>query len=693
MKQKSLLRSLLLLFSLIVGVGSAWAADVTDVLNQTLTGVTGTSYSSWSDKTSVSEAVYAGNSAGGNSSIQLRSSNNNSGIVTTASGGKVKTITVTWNSNTQSGRTLNVYGKNSAYSGAADLYDTSKQGTLLGTIVYGTSTELTVTGDYEYIGFRSASGAMYLTSVSIVWETGGSTLTESDFALTGAPVALSFDLNNSSAQTISYTTSSTGAVTVSESDYVTITVDESNKKITVTPKAVTPSARTITVNQAATDTYAAGSATFTVSITAKHAVKFSVNGVITTTDEVNEGAAIVFPADPEDIAGKSFVGWTATAIDGTTNNAPTFVTSATMGTADVTYYAVFANVTKGNHKNVVDEITASDLTATSTTYTDFSDVEITSAAKYAGNSAKDDSGNIQMRSKNSNSGIVSTTSGGRLKSVNITVGSGSNTIDVYGSNTAYDSAGNLYATGSNSKQGTKLGSVSATGTITVTEDYAYVGIRSNNGAIYLSSISITWETGTPDTYSNYCTTVPAPESVSATIASSGYTTFCSPYDLSFESVPNLEAAYVVTTSTAETATLKKVTAVPAETGVILKGTKGTTVTIPVAEYTGEAISNILVGTLTATPVETETVYVVSGGEFKLFAGTEIPAGKAYLPADKIGGNAPSLSFDFGGETTSINSLTPALSQEEGVYYDLSGRRVAQPTKGLYILNGKKVLVP
>ena len=183
-------------------------------------------------------------------------------------------------------------------------------------------------------------------------------------------------------------------------------------------------------------------------------------------------------------------------------------------------------------------------------------------------------------------------------------------------------------------------------------------------------------------------------SVSATIASSGYTTFCSPYDLSFESVSNLEAAYVVTTSTASTATLKKVTAVPGGTGVILKGTTPGAVTIPVAEYTGEAISNILVGTLNATHVETETVYVVSGGEFKKFAGTEIPAGKAYLPASAIDGvNAPSLSFDFGGETTFINSLTPALSQEEGVYYDLSGRRVAQPTKGLYIVNGKKVLVP
>ncbi len=157
-------------------------------------------------------------------------------------------------------------------------------------------------------------------------------------------------------------------------------------------------------------------------------------------------------------------------------------------------FALIVGVGSAWADDVTDVITASDLAATSTTYTDFSGVSITSDAVYAGQSAKDGSGNIQMRSKNSNSGIVSTTSGGKLKSVKITVGSGSNTIDVYGSNIAYNSAADLYATGTNSKQGTKLGSVTETGTITVTGDYAYVGIRSNNGAIYLSSIEITWET-------------------------------------------------------------------------------------------------------------------------------------------------------------------------------------------------------
>lgn len=143
---------------------------VTDVLNQKFTGISGSSYTDFSGKTGASGAVYAGQCAGSNSSIQLRSKNNNCGIVTTDTGGKAKKVTVIWESHTMEGRTLNIYGKNTAYSSASDLYDDAKQGTLLGSITYGTSTEVTISGDYTYIGFRSAADAMYLSEVQIVWE-------------------------------------------------------------------------------------------------------------------------------------------------------------------------------------------------------------------------------------------------------------------------------------------------------------------------------------------------------------------------------------------------------------------------------------------------------------------------------------------------------------------------------------------
>ena len=176
MKKTILFKTMLLLCALIVGNSSAWAEEVIDELDNAFTGVTGSSYSSWSGKTSKSSAVYAGNSAGSNSTIQLRSSNNNAGVVTTASGGKVKSITVTWNSGTADARILNIYGKNEAYEAATDLYNSTKQGTLLGALKCEDADKgvsvLTIEGDYEFIGFRSASGALYLDKVEITWETG-----------------------------------------------------------------------------------------------------------------------------------------------------------------------------------------------------------------------------------------------------------------------------------------------------------------------------------------------------------------------------------------------------------------------------------------------------------------------------------------------------------------------------------------
>ena len=149
-------------------------APLVDVLDRAFTGVTGTSYTDWSEKTGASGAVYAGNSAGGNSAIQLRSSGNNSGVITTASGGNVRKIVVVWQTNTANRRMVNFYGSHTPYTSASELYDEETQGTLLGTLVYEEGAraayEITVKDDYEYIGFRSESGALYLTEVDITWE-------------------------------------------------------------------------------------------------------------------------------------------------------------------------------------------------------------------------------------------------------------------------------------------------------------------------------------------------------------------------------------------------------------------------------------------------------------------------------------------------------------------------------------------
>ena len=133
------------------------------------TGMSGSTYGDWDSVTKTTSAVYAGNSAGGYNAIQLRSSNNTSGIITTTSGGNISKVSVVWNSNTYNGRKLDVYAKNTAYTSASDLYDSSTQGTKIGSIDFGSTTELSISDSYSYVGVRSNNSALYLDSISFTW--------------------------------------------------------------------------------------------------------------------------------------------------------------------------------------------------------------------------------------------------------------------------------------------------------------------------------------------------------------------------------------------------------------------------------------------------------------------------------------------------------------------------------------------
>ena len=133
-------------------------------------------YSDWSNTSDGSGKTYAGYSTtqSNKNNMQFKSNDSVSGIVVTASTtGKVAAkITVEWDTETASGRTLDVYGKTSAYSAVSELYSSKsdEQGTMLGSITYGTSTELVIDGSYEYIGLRSKSGAQYIVSITIQWK-------------------------------------------------------------------------------------------------------------------------------------------------------------------------------------------------------------------------------------------------------------------------------------------------------------------------------------------------------------------------------------------------------------------------------------------------------------------------------------------------------------------------------------------
>ncbi len=171
------MKKLLLSLAMAVGMVSvAGAVEVTDVLNQEAVGNKGTSYSDYTlaaEKTN-SGAAYALQCAGDKGSIQLRSKNNNSGVVSTTSGGTLKKVVVTWNSGTVAARVLNIYAADEAFT-IAGLYGNDAP-TPVATMTCSEATDgvstYTFETDYKYIAFRSADGAMYLTSIDITWETG-----------------------------------------------------------------------------------------------------------------------------------------------------------------------------------------------------------------------------------------------------------------------------------------------------------------------------------------------------------------------------------------------------------------------------------------------------------------------------------------------------------------------------------------
>ncbi len=165
-----------------------------DTLNQELTGVTHTAnnppYVSTDEKSvTTSSARYMFNCAGNYNSIALTPTNP-VGIVTTASGGKVKKISITFNSNTQINSGIRLYGKNTAYTSPANLWSSSiaSSGTSIGTIAKRDNVNTKVAtlpeahSNYSYIGIVP-NGRVYIDEIKVYWDYTDDTVTISNAKL------------------------------------------------------------------------------------------------------------------------------------------------------------------------------------------------------------------------------------------------------------------------------------------------------------------------------------------------------------------------------------------------------------------------------------------------------------------------------------------------------------------------------
>ena len=177
-----------------------------------------------------------------------------------------------------------------------------------------------------------------------------------------------------------------------------------------------------------------------------------------------------------------------------------------------------------------------------------------------------------------------------------------------------------------------------------------------------------------------------------TITSAGYATLYAPVALT---IPDGVTAYIATDK-GEYLTLTAIEGgvIPASTGVILKGEASTynfgITTGGSAE--DDNVLNVLTGTVAAI-TRPDGSYILStstdhGVGFYKDGVRTIPGFKSYLPAAQ--GVRGFLGFNF-DDPTAISVIEAAMNAGKAIY-DLSGRRVENPTNGLYIVNGKKVFI-
>jgi len=488
--------------------------------------------------------------------------------------------------------------------------------------------------------------------------------------------------NSVPAWTPSYTYESDNeAVAMVDEDGVIYCVAKGTATITVTPN--------ISVSD---ENYKVGtSLTLDIEVTKPfHHVIFSVNGVASAPESVEEDAAITFADVPSELDGKSFIGWKAdTGIDGTTDTAPTTVTSANMGSADITYYAVYANV------------------SSTTVWTRLTAADVNEAGVYAILTTDNHAFNGSISSGH---GQVTTDAFSFTNNVASSAPSGTCEITFEAVTGGFkfknDDNGYLYAKGNtsgnlawHSSESSYWRKATSNWLYELGSADAYLRSYNNNSFRTYSSTNgdalIFAKKETTVTYSNYCTSL---STVDVTIGDSKYATFCYGRDLDFSAsdvkayTAKVESGKVVLSKVANDV-------VPANTGVVLYCETADTYTIPVTTTDATVSDNEMVGVTEATAVEwnvgTKYNYILQSGAFNMANGGKLRANRAYLSTAydvTAASGARSLMMVFDDETTGIGASLMNSEKANGEVYNLNGQRVMNPAKGLYIVNGRKVVV-
>ncbi len=225
---------------------------------------------------------------------------------------------------------------------------------------------------------------------------------------------------------------------------------------------------------------------------------------------------------------------------------------------------------------------------------------------------------------------------------------------------------------------------------TATFNYT-TGVATNNG-------DVSFETESGGMIFRRITIIPP----TVTFTAAGYATYSDDIDLDLSLKDTDMKAYYAKNYSATSIALSETTKFAANEGVILKGTPDEPYflyeSLEDVDADGE---NLLKANVTASelsPIEgvyTNFILVPDGKggvKFAKVSGGKLAANRAYLQL-QLDGDAHELSIVFDdGETTGISEIEKMRNVGNEKFFDLQGRLVAQPTKGLYIVNGKKYIV-
>ena len=616
--------------------------------------------------------------------LQIKEDSQNSkrtGFYTTASSKVAKKITISLASDHNAKTTLLVYGSNTAYNSAEDIFDSEKCGTLLGEFTK-TKTDAIILSDtqsYKFIAVRAKGGTALINSISFEWASASAeeTQTKLTFPKDSYSFSTTDDLSSFTGQTPTLKAGEselTGkTITYSKTgDDIFTSFEESTGNLALNGTAGTA---TVTASFAGDATYAASTASYTITVQDNRAIPTLTFGKESYTFDL--GAAVAPFTNkltaPEGVT----VVYSSNSDIATVNETTGEVTVKTAAVGKATITATFAG--NDSYKPAIVSYTIEVKKPMLPPTFDFTQSEndygsgVTPGENYIETSTWT-SGKVKMVTSKGNSqgfrwwkktdGTVLRSYNGCSLTISVNKGLLINSIEFEGVISGFT------ADKETLKSGKWTGSAQ-----TVT--FSFSDKRD------IKSITVTYEKDAAFTLETLTT------------AASGFATYAADYDVNYSALGLTTYTIALDEANNKVSYNRFDGVVPAGKAVLVQGDASKEYELTPAEEAADATFTTDLKASDGTVTAADKVYAfgtLNGKSgFKLVTdGIKIPAKKGYLELTGMNAAKPTF-FAFDGIGTGISHIEADAAFQNAAIYNLAGQRVDKSYKGVVIVNGKKML--